>query len=98
MAWLQQAEAAQRKIKGLLPTVWAAQLEPTKAKSQSAKPWLVQLQQQGDRWRRMPFPALAQCAQGLANARDQPHECARCGKEATQLRTCSACKEAKYCR
>ena len=64
------------------------------------KPWLAELEQHGDRWQPLPA-AMIQVMMRLVS---QPveyqvvSECAGCGRRAAQLRSCSACKAAKYCR
>lgn len=105
LAWLQQAEAAHRKCKGLLPHKWTVDLDMQKALALPAKPWLQRLQQEGDRWR-PPLPEMEAgfievASQRLDAVRESPFcelECDGCGRTAAQLRKCGSCKEAQYCR
>ena len=51
LGWLKQAEAAHRRCKGVLPKLWTYKLDKAWAIASNVKPWLEQLQQEGDRWR-----------------------------------------------
>ena len=107
LGWLQLAEAAQRRCKAMLPKHWTSELDDRKAMALPAKPWLQHLQQQGDRWRRLTPAAQREIAalqqryhMGLREdiAGKKQLTCSGCGNWAPQLRTCSACREAQYCR
>ena len=106
LGWLQQAEAAHRRCKAMLPKHWTIDLDSMKAVAAPAKVSLQHLQQQGDRWRR-----LTPATQQELHAADQDFQnfssddactkqltCSGCGKLALQLRVCGACREAQYCR
>ena len=107
LVWLLQAEAAHRRCKALLPKQWTSDLDDMKAVAAPAKASLEQLQQQGDRWRRLT-PAeqqgLEAAVRGYLDDYNDPNSdkkklmCSGCGKCAPQLRMCGACREAKYCR
>ena len=104
MGWLALAdEAAGRVNKSVfLPGMWSHQLRELRRYILPERRWLDQLQQQGDAWR----PCSVSILEGIVG---RPLEevfpgsrnastCTGCGKRAVQLRTCRACKEAKYCR
>ena len=102
---LQHAEAAHRRCKGILPHKWTYLLDELKASTLPTKPWLEQLQQEGDRWRPMPPDLKAEIDSAvdrrLEMIDESPNaalECGGCGKSATHLRKCGSCKEAQYCR
>ena len=100
--WLQQANAAHRRCKALLPKQWAGQLVGMKALAASAKAILQSLQQQGDSWRPLTTATLQELNTALENCSKissmKGLTCHGCGKPAPQLRKCGACKEAQYCR
>ena len=107
LGWLQQAEAAHRRCKALLPKQWTSQLDVQKGMAASAKDWLQQLQQQGNRWRRLTPAAqqeLSAARQGYIDRRmgsDGGKKflmCSGCGSCAAHLRLCGAYREAQYCR
>ena len=107
LGWLQQAEAAHRRCKALLPKQWIIEVDNVKALAAPTKAWLQHLQQQGDLWR-----LLAPAAKLGLDAADKKYQvdskedfsgnnklkCSGCGKCAPQLRVCGACREAQYCR
>ena len=104
LGWLQQAEAAHRRCKAMLSKQWTRDLDIAKAVAWPAKARLQRLQQQGDRWRRLE-PAAQQAAvqnnlnnHYYLNSFENKLTCSGCGKQAPQLRTCGACREAQYCR
>ena len=107
MAWLQEAEAAQRRCKALLPKQWVNLLDHKKAMAAAAKASLQHMQQRGDRWRQLtPAEEREMDAAGKEayEAWKDPASstrkltCSGCGNWAPQLRVCSACREAQYCR
>ena len=107
LGWLQQAEAAHRRCKALLPKQWLCELDSMKALAAPAKPSLQRLQQQGDRWRRLTPAAEQELSAALIGYRDsikdpalraKTSSCSGCGKWTPQLRSCGACREARYCR
>ena len=104
LGWLQQAEAAHRRCKALLPKQWVCELERLKPLAAPAKVFLQRLQQQGDRWRRLT-PAVQQAldaaGQDYCDNMDpdlgkKKLTCSGCGKWASQLRVCGACREVQY--
>ena len=119
LGWLQEAKAAHRRCKDVLPMEWTTKINEGKALTAPAKAILQRLQQQGDRWRPLT-PAVQQglyatmqtsweeCKDLLAcsgsgsgpgsDLLKQKLGCSGCGKFASQLRKCGACKEAQYCR
>lgn len=84
---------------------WTCALDSRRTLALPLKPWLQQLQQEGDRWRPIS-PALRREAEAVAEARTAALmknpgavlECDGCGKIAAQLRRCGSCKEVQYCR
>ena len=107
LGWLQQAEAARRRCKSMLPKQWLFEVDGLRAVAAPAKAWLQHLQQQGDRWLQVA-PAVQQelnaAGQALTNEGKDPDglkkklTCSGCGKCALQLSVCGACREAQYCR
>lgn len=104
--WLQQAEAAHRRCKGVLPKQYTFQLDSLKGLASPLKPWLMQLQQEGDhsRWRSPPPEIVdnidnthADFLRELRESRAAPFECDACGAVVGQLRKCGSCKETQYC-
>ena len=106
LGWLQQAEAAHRRCKGLLPKLWMAELDSLKALAAPAKASLQHMQQQGDRWRRLApavelelQAAVKDCVDEMKGPDNSKScTCSGCGRVAPQLRVCGACREAQYCR
>ena len=103
LRWLQQGEAAHRRCKSVLPKVWSHKLTGRKMLDPLIKPWLQQLQREGDRWR--PSPELSFQMMQLsvreyvaAPPPEAAITCDGCGKRAAQLRRCGGCKEVQYCR
>ena len=104
---LQQAEAAHRRCKGLLPKGWTSLLLGFKATASPAKACLQHMQQQGDRWLRLTPGAQQELAAAIQDYYDCWNDpdwdknnvtCHGCGNRSLQLRACGACKEAQYCR
>ena len=100
LGWLQQAEAAHRHCKALLPKQWTVALDSFRADAAPAKAVLQDMQQKGDRWRRLTAAAKRELA-AQDHGDDNEFEwrlkrltCSECGKCAPQLRVC----EAQYCR
>ena len=54
LRWLEQGEAAHRRCKSVLPKQWSFPLTSKKMLALVVKPWLQQLQRDGDRWRPHP--------------------------------------------
>lgn len=105
LGWLEQAQAAHKRCKGVLPKQWTSVLDSHRAVALPMKPWLQQLQQEGDCWRRPP-PGL-DCKlselriKQMMDRRYTPHSalgCDGCGKYSVQLRRCGSGKETQYCR
>ena len=107
LGWLQQAEAAHRRCKGVLPKQWTRELDAIRTLAAPVKASLQHMQQQGDRWRRLT-PAAQQEIKAAHQVYDDDYRdpdarrkkltCSGCGKRAPQLRTCGACREAQFCR
>ena len=105
LGWLEQAAGAHRRCK-LLPKQWTCQLDRLKAEASLMKPWLEQLQAEGECWR--PAPAkltldiwLSTLEHKAVLRSESPRvalECDGCGRTAGQLRRCANCKEVQYCR
>ena len=105
LLWLQQGEAAHRRAKSVLPKSWIHSLAGKKMLTSPIKPWLQQLQREGDRWRPPPRELgfeLYQLTMGkLHELMESPSAdllCEGCSKTAAQLRRCAGCKEVQYCR
>lgn len=105
VTWLQQAEAAHRRCKGVLPRMWTLTVEESKAAAMPLKSWLQQLQQEGDRFRPMPMNESRELTkkyeEDLKLMWESPLgalDCDGCGRSAVQLRRCSNYKETQYCR
>ena len=106
LGWLQQAEAAHRRCKALLPKLWTNELDGSKPMAVLAKASLQQMQQNGDRWR-----GFTPAEQQELNTASKDYEemckdpdsmkkqlaCSNCGKWALQLRVCRACRKTQYC-
>lgn len=104
LGWLQQAEAARARCKGVLPTHYTVVLDDLKAMAATMRPWLRQQQDEGDRFRPPPPDMLDSSLQALkelhARYCDAPMSalrCDGCGKVG-QVRKCGACKKTQYCR
>ena len=102
---VRKAAAAFKRCKGLLPKVWVAHLEEYRSSAIPGIPWLEQLTQQGDSWLPVEPAEKARRAQGaftsMFERRDQEfevHRCSGCGKVSGQLKVCTGCSRAKYCR
>ena len=103
LGWLQQAEAAHRRCKAVLPKLWTRELDSAKVVAAPASACLQRLQQQGDRWCRLAPAAQQELKAAVQEYWDNPPlnkmlTCSGCGKCAPQLRVCGACREAQYCR
>lgn len=97
LGWLQRAGAAHRRCKGVLPSAWTLPL--MRHEFLGVEPWLLELQQQGDRWHPRSLASMqGNFAAGYLNPNGVGNVCTGCGRVMVQLRTCGGCKEAKYCR
>lgn len=67
-----------------------------------AKASFQQMQQQGDRWRRLTPAAQQELHTAAESEAGYNHNnkllCSGCGKSAQQLHVWGACREAQYCR
>lgn len=104
LALLAEAEAARRRGKGVLPKQWTSALASRRTLAMPVKPWLEQLQREGDHWRPAP-PAVRREVAAADAARkelmlntESVLDCCSCGGLAAQLRTCGGCNQAQYCR
>ena len=102
---VRKAAAAFMRCKQLLPSGWVAHLEEYKSIAARSVPWLEQAVQQGDSWPPIAPNENDQLFQGLlANVlgniilQSEVNRCSGCGKTAGQLKVCSGCSQAKYCR
>ena len=97
--WLEQAEAAHRRCKGVLPKQWTAQLDRLKISSRPHKAWLLL---QGDTWREAPLSVSRHIVAVVddVNSGHYSHArlCCGCGRQASALRRCGACQVVQYCR
>ena len=107
LGWLQQAEAAHRRCKAVLPKLWTWDVDRAKAVKQAfATACLQRLQQQGDRWRRLALVAQQELEAAFQNHVDHCDSdslkkkltCSGCGRWVPQIRVCGACRQAQYCR
>ncbi|KAL4428325.1 hypothetical protein ABPG75_002414 [Micractinium tetrahymenae] len=96
LRWVQQAQAAHKRCKGLLPSVWTANLKDRRAPALAALPWLHSLAAAGTSWEPPGASATAGVAQGLFSDPNRNLRCAACGSAAMQLRACSGCGT-RYC-
>ena len=102
---VRKARAAFQRCKELLPKVWVARLEEVKSSAASSVLWLEELVPQGDSWPSVALDEAIQCGLGqraiLLEKRDRQfevHRCSGCGNVAGQLKVCTGCLRAKYCR
>ena len=104
LAMLAGAEAARHRCKGLMPMQWTYALGVERSLALPVKPWLEQLQREGDRWRPAPPAVREEVAAAVAARRElmmnpgAEFECDSCGALAAQLRRCGRCAESQYCR
>ena len=105
LGWLQQAEAAHRCCKAVLPKQWTIMLRNFKAMAAPVKARLLQMQRHGDRWCRLA-PSTRQELNAAYKVFQEARKdygmkqlmCNGCGNWAPQLRVCGACREVQYCR
>ncbi|GAB4820570.1 hypothetical protein N2152v2_007616 [Parachlorella kessleri] len=105
LGWLQQAERAHAQCSAVLPLQWTAGLERRQQAALAWKPWLQRQQQEGDRWQ---LPGAEELSRAQAEAAAQARElvadpaaritCSGCGESSPHLRSCSGCRQARYCR